>query len=96
MTTLSEIHSTLKANLPLLQQKYPLDSIGIFGSYSRGDQTEYSDLDILIDYHGTMGYNFIELAEELERITGKKVDLVSKQALKPHHWDYIRKQLIYV
>ena len=96
MNTLTQIQTLLHANLPLLKQKYPVDSLGIFGSYSRGDQTEESDIDILIDYHGKMGYNFIELAEELERITGKKVDLVSKKALKPSHWNYLKKQIIYV
>ncbi len=96
MNTLTQIQALLQANLPLLKQKYPVDSLGIFGSYSRGDQTEESDIDILIDYHGKMGYNFIELAEELERITGKKVDLVSKKALKPSHWNYLKKQIIYV
>lgn len=96
MTTLTQIQSTLKASLPLLQKKYPITSIAIFGSYARGEQNDDSDIDLLIDYNGTMGYNFIELAEELEKITEKKVDLVSVKALKPRHWEYLKNKLVYV
>lgn len=87
----------LRPHLPALRSQYPIGDIALFGSVTRADfDAERSDIDILVDVTGEMGYDFIELAEELERILGKKVDLVTKQALKPRHWEYLKQRLVYV
>ena len=97
MTNQQIILSTLRQHLPELIAKYPIVTLYLFGSVVRDDfDPQKSDIDILVDYKGTMSYNFIELAEELEKITGKKIDLVSKRALKPRHWEYIKDQLVHV
>ena len=76
--------------------KYHLKSIGIFGSFTRDDFTENSDIDILIDYDQPLGIEFIDLANELEKILHRKVDLVSKNGVKPKYFQEIQKDLIYV
>ncbi|MFT4203346.1 MAG: nucleotidyltransferase family protein [Chitinophagaceae bacterium] len=82
--------------LPSLRQKYPIASLAIFGSYASGNATENSDIDVLVSFNGPIGIEFIDLADELEIITGKKVDLVSREGLKPRQIAYIEKNLQYV
>ena len=96
MTTLSNIIETLKLHKNHLTKKYGLSIIAIFGSYGREQQTGNSDVDILVDFDRPIGIEFIDLADELENITGKKIDLVCKEALKPRQLAYLEKQLLYV
>jgi hypothetical protein len=90
------ITRVLKENKSDLASRYHLTSIGIFGSFTRGDFREDSDIDILIDYDQPIGIEFIDLAEELEKILNRKVDLVSQNGVKLKYLDEIRKDLIYV
>jgi len=63
MNTLSDIRNLLHARKEQLFQKYPIKSLAIFGSYARNEQTEQSDLDILVEFHDKIGIEFIDLAE---------------------------------
>jgi uncharacterized protein len=90
------ITKMLKANKIDLSARYHLTSIGIFGSFTRDDFQEESDIDILIEYDQPLGIEFIDLAEELEKILQRKVDLVSKNGIKPKYFKEIQKDLIYV
>ncbi|MCX6243167.1 MAG: nucleotidyltransferase domain-containing protein [Bacteroidetes bacterium] len=90
------ITNLLKANKLDLLARYHLKSIGIFGSFTREDFKDDSDIDILIDYEQPIGIEFIDLAEELEKILNLKVDLVSKNGVKPKYLEEIQKDLVYV
>lgn len=92
----AHIAKTLKDNKADLVARYHLTSIGIFGSFTREDFREDSDIDILIDYDLPIGIEFIDLADELEKILNRKVDLVSKNGIKPKYLKEIQKDLIYV
>jgi predicted nucleotidyltransferase len=70
--------------------------MAIFGSFSRNQQTEQSDIDILVEFSRPIGMEFMELADELEEIVQLKVDLVSKNGLKNHHFKAIQQELSYV
>lgn len=70
--------------------------MAIFGSYSRKEQNDSSDLDILVEFSGNIGVRFIDLAEELESIIGFRVDLVSKNGIKEKYLKSIDSDLIYV
>jgi len=96
MINKESITNTLKANKSVLLAKYHLKSIGIFGSFNRDDFNDNSDIDILIDYEQPIGIEFIDLAEELEKILKLKVDLVSKNGIKPKYLEEIQKDLVYV
>jgi uncharacterized protein len=86
----------LKA-MPLLEEQYSVARLGIFGSYVRNEQSENSDVDILVEFHDTPGFfKFLRLEAELERILSKKVDLVTKKALKPRIGERILNEVIYV
>lgn len=94
--TLQEILYNLSISKERLFQEYPIRSMAIFGSYSRKEQNEFSDLDIVVDFFGKIGIRFIDLAEELEKITACKIDLVSKKGIKKKYFSTIESDLIYV
>ena len=75
-----------------LYRKYGLTFVGLFGSGARGGLSVKSDVDILFDYPMNKPPSFFQLAKlknELEKILGRKVDLVSKKAIKPEFYRYI-------
>ena len=80
----------------MLYVKYPIKSLAIFGSYSRNEHTNLSDVDLLVDFNERIGIRFIDLADELENIIGVKVDLVSKNGVKEKYLNVIKPDLIYV
>ena len=92
----AHIAKALRDNKQDLATRYHLTSIGIFGSFAREDFRADSDIDILIDYDQPMGIEFIDLAEDLEEILKRKVDLVSKKGIKSKYFEEIKKDLIYV
>lgn len=96
MKNLSEIENTLKNHKKRLFRLYPIKSIAIFGSYSRKEHNDNSDLDILVEFTDKIGVRFIDLADELEKIVGIKVDLVSKNGVKEKYLKSIIPDLIYV
>jgi predicted nucleotidyltransferase len=76
--------------MPVLKEKYGVDSIELFGSYVRAEQTKKSDLDILIAF--SKPYNLWELLDVKEFLTKKmrmNVDLVPKDSVKPMLKDQI-------
>ena len=96
MTELKEIEEVLKANKTYLRQKFKVKKIGIFGSFSRKQQTKKSDVDILVEFFEPLGWEFFDLKEYLEQILGKKVDLVTKAGLRIQMKDEILNQVIYI
>jgi len=80
----------LKKNLALISAKksilindYYVSRVGIFGSVARGDFTRASDVDILVEFSKPVGmFHFLDLENFLNGILHKKVDLVTRRALK--------------
>ena len=82
---------------PALRKRFKVETIGIFGSYVRGDQKGKSDLDVLVEFSEAPSlFEFVELEEFLSKNLGLKVDLVMKDALKPRIKDNILKEAVYV
>jgi predicted nucleotidyltransferase len=96
MRTLEEIKEIIKQHEKELEEKFKVKEIALFGSYVRGDQDEKSDLDVLVKFREPVGFLFIHLADFLEELLGIEVDLVTKDAIKPNRWRYIKEDLIYV
>ena len=68
----------LNKNNQSLQEKYNINKISIIGSFTRGEQTEESDLDIMVDFSKPIGWEVVDLRDELEKLLGIKVDLILK------------------
>ncbi len=96
---MNSIIQILRSSLPTLKAKYPLLSLGIFGSYSRGEETPTSDLDVLyealpdtfLDLHQYLG-----LQRDLAAITHLKIDLVNKKKMNEVIWLNAQHNVIYV
>jgi uncharacterized protein len=96
MKTQTYITTKLTELKPILQQKYPVESIALFGSYARNEQTEDSDVDVMIELNGFMGMKFLDMADEIEEYLGVKTDVVKKVYMKPKFFARIENNLIYV
>jgi predicted nucleotidyltransferase len=96
MQNLEGIKALILLNKNRLMDRYGLSSIGIFGSYARNEQREDSDLDLLVEFSEPIGLEFIDLADELERLLHIKVDLVSRSGVSSRYLPYIEKELLYV
>ena len=96
MSARNEIVETLRASLPELRSRFPIRSMALFGSVSRGEDGPDSDVDVLVEFDGPVGMRFIHLAHELARLLGRKVDLVSRGGIKPRYFQAIQPDLIHV
>ena len=91
----SELSKALAEGKVALQAK-GVPHLALFGSYARNEQTERSDVDILVEVDAAIGLGFVTLAEELERHLHERVDLLSSRAVKPNRRRLIEADLIYV
>lgn len=96
MTALSTIKQILTQLKPELATKYFVSTIGLFGSVVRNDFSEESDVDIIVDFTRPIGIEFVDLADYIEIRLNKKVDLVSKNGVKPKYFNQIESEIIYV
>jgi predicted nucleotidyltransferase len=81
---LADLIDRLRALLPDLSVQYHVRSLALFGSYVRAEQTDGSDLDVLVEFDEPPSlFEFIRLERLLAESLGVKVDLVMKTALKP-------------
>jgi predicted nucleotidyltransferase len=96
MKRIEKIKSILAAHKNELAKNYGVKKLGVFGSYSRGENSKQSDIDILVEFDRPIRLTFVDLAEELEVLLHAKVDLVSRQAIKPKMIKVVEEDLIYV
>lgn len=90
-----EIENIIKNNIPYLKRKYGVKKIGLFGSFVRNDETINSDVDILVEFERSIGWDFFDLQDFLELKLGTKVDLVTPLALKPRMKDKVLKEVVF-
>ena len=75
----------------------PILKAYLFGSYSRQDETNASDIDILVDLEKSVDlFQFISIKLTLEKLLNKKVDLISSKGLSPRIQPYIDKEKILI
>jgi predicted nucleotidyltransferase len=81
--TLDDVLHTLRIRLPELRERYGVRTLGVFGSYVRGEQRLRSDLDLLVEFDQPPTIpEFIDFEHYLKGLLGVKVDLVTRRALK--------------
>jgi predicted nucleotidyltransferase len=87
----------LTQNKFFIQERYRIAKLGIFGSYIRGEQTQNSDVDILIDYTEVPGLlELLDLEEYLSDCLGIKADVVSQAGLKKNQRNRILLEVVYI
>lgn len=97
MKTLEEIKQWLVQHKSVLQERYKVRELGIFGSYIRKEQTATSDVDLLVEFSQTPSLlKFVNLENYLSDNLEVKVDLVHKGGLKPRIGERILKEVVYL
>jgi predicted nucleotidyltransferase len=96
MIGLENARRILKENKSHLFATYPIKEMAIIGSFARGEAGEDSDIDILVEFSEPVGFEVVDLAEDLEELLRHKVDLVSKKAIRPNVMPFVEKDLVYV
>ena len=95
MKTQHEIISLLENNRGAIR-RFGVRELGIFGSFARGEQTEKSDVDVLVDLENHTFHAYMDLLFFLEDLFGRKVDLVMKDTIKPIIKNRILAETVYV
>lgn len=96
MGTLADILAVLRRERARLFAKYGLKSMAVFGSATRDDFRPDSDVDIMVEFDTSKDYDFLELAEDLQHLLKRKVDLVVRKGVRPWYMETIERDLRYV
>jgi predicted nucleotidyltransferase len=89
--------AALRAEMAEAVERYGVHSLGVFGSYVRGEAKPGSDLDILVEFATPLTlFEYVRLQNELSDRLGVRVDLVMKSTLKPVLGERILEEVIYV
>ena len=93
----AEFLRVLRDRLPELKETHGVKSVGLFGSYLRGEETEDSDIDILVEFERVPDlFDFVALGRHISDLLGVRADLVMKGALKPGIGKRILEEVIMV
>jgi hypothetical protein len=96
MITRNYILLKLKELKPTLRKEFAVSKIGLFGSFADGTSSEDSDIDLLVELERPIGWKFFSLELYLEKVFNRRVDLVTKSALKEPIKNTILNQVNYV
>ncbi|MBS7612147.1 nucleotidyltransferase family protein [Candidatus Bathyarchaeota archaeon] len=97
MKSLEEIKSILAEHKNELRERFKVKGIGIFGSFVRGEQKKRSDIDILVEFEEPPSlFEFMDLEDYLSKLLGLKVDLVTRDSLKPRIGEHILREVVYL
>jgi uncharacterized protein len=89
MSTLSIVRSK-RAEILILAAKHGASNVRLFGSVVRGEDHENSDVDFLVDMHDTRSlFDLIGLQQDIEKILGKKVDVLTENGINRYLRDRI-------
>ena len=96
MKTLDEVIADLEKHKDRIKKKYKVNRFGVFGAFSRKEQEEDDYIDILVEFKGPVGLEFVDLSSELEGILEHKVHLVTKSGIENQYLKKVRKDIIYI
>ena len=98
--TKEDIITLIKSSLPALRREYGVKRIGVFGSAVTGHLDDTSDIDLVVEFERPIGFKFLDLAEDLERLLGRKVDILTPDGMNsirvPSVAENIRENTVYV
>lgn len=86
----------LREKLPELRRRFPIKRMALFGSLARGEANYASDIDLMVEFERRIGWEVVDLKEELEQLLGRRVDLATLNALrrKPLLWKSVQEDLL--
>ncbi len=95
--TRDELLQTLREHKPVLQERFGVRSLSLFGSFARDEGRDDSDVDVLVEYDGpATSKSFFGVQFYLEDLLGRRIDLVTNKALRREFRPYVERDLINV
>jgi predicted nucleotidyltransferase len=97
MRDINDVKRKLESLKPDLTENFKVKSVGVFGSYVRGEEKKGSDLDVLVEFEDSAKLSlldFVRLENFLSEKLGVKVDLVEKNTLKPRIGKHILEEVV--
>lgn len=95
-----QIITRLRQVLPRLREEYGVKRVGLFGSAARADMHADSDVDLVIEFEHPLGWQFMELADLLEKLLERPVDILTPAGIdairSPIVKQNIERSLLYV
>jgi predicted nucleotidyltransferase len=85
----------LRKNRALIKRRFGVRRIGVFGSHARGGANPKSDVDVLVDFSRPTFRNFMGLADYLEELLGRRVDLVTVKGLSPYIAQAVKRVVVW-
>jgi len=99
MHTQKQILDFISKNKNLLRKQFHVSKIGLFGSYARNEQTDNSDIDLIVDFEENTN-DLYDIKIELKRFfkdnLNVEVDICREKYIKPRYKNRINKEAIYV
>ena len=92
-STREEVLRALRDQLPYLHERFGIEEIAVYGSFIRGTHTEKSDVDLIVRLSRPLGLEFVSLAQYLEEVLGRPVDLATFETLQRSKSDPRRKRI---
>ena len=97
MKKLNELKKILQDHKATLKDEFGVIEIGLFGSYTKGNQKKDSDVDILVEFEKAIDlFTYVHLKNHLSDLLDVNVDLVTKKALKPKIGERILSETVYI
>jgi uncharacterized protein len=98
MTTKDQILSFIAQNKNVLKDKFHITEIGLFGSYARGEQSESSDIDLLVEFEDNTQdlYDLkLQIKDFFRNRFGIETDICRQKYIKPKIKKTILKETVY-
>lgn len=91
---MSNVLEIIRKNMDDIR-RFGVRRIGVFGSHARGDQRDDSDIDVVVEFEEGMATleNFLGLADYLERLLGRKVDLLTREGVRSIRIKHVREEI---
>ena len=95
MREIDRIMRILKDHKEELKRNFSVKKIGVFGSYTREEQTPESDIDIYVEFDmkNLTFDRYLELIDYLEKLLGRKIDLITKYGVETIRIPYIKEEI---
>ena len=82
MLTSEEVFDILRKELSFLKREFNIKKIGVFESFAKGKPNEGSNIDIVVEFETSIGLAFMDLADYLENLFNKKVNILTPEEIR--------------
>ncbi len=93
MLSREKILERLRNEMPFFAREYGVKKIGVFGSFAKAMETEKSDVDVFVEFDRPIGLKFIEFGEYLEKLLGRKTDILTPVGIKSIRLKHVAKDI---